>query len=106
MSVFPNTVFYLNDEPCETLQIPDNIEIIEDEAFFYCSNLRTVNLGKNVKSIGKNAFQGCGSLLSIECPCFDFGYFVTEANVFYGRAPLKPSVNLLTMEFNRSLLAG
>ena len=37
--------------------IPDNIEKINDGAFWNCRNLESVTIGKNVKSIGKYAFQ-------------------------------------------------
>lgn len=36
------------------------------QAFYYAANLKEITLGKNVKSIGTNAFEGCDG---IKRPC-------------------------------------
>lgn len=55
---------------CDKLKniiIPDSVEIIEDFAFAYSSRLESIDIGNRVKSIGRNAFDGCG-LKSITIP--------------------------------------
>ena len=50
------------------LVIPDNVKIIEDFAFFACTGLTSVTIGKSVTSIVEGAFQSCSSLTSISIP--------------------------------------
>ena len=51
------------------ITIPPNIEYIKSAAFYNCKNLKNVNfLGEGLKSIGKTAFQNCGSLEIIRLP--------------------------------------
>lgn len=50
------------------LVIPDNVKIIDDFAFFACTGLTSVTIGKSVTSIGEGAFQSCSSLTSISIP--------------------------------------
>lgn len=50
----------------DTLVIPDSVEQIEDEAFADCTNLKSIILGKGVKSIGRLAFYRCVSLERID----------------------------------------
>lgn len=49
----------------ESIVIPDSVEIIGDEAFYKCSYLKSVTLGKNLKKIGDNAFYYCQKLESV-----------------------------------------
>lgn len=46
----------------------DLVICIGDAAFDYCSMLRTVNLGENIKSIGDYAFKHCYNLGDINIP--------------------------------------
>lgn len=51
----------------ESIEIPDSVTVIANGdlytgAFAYCKNLKTVNIGKGIKHIGKNAFRYCSSL--------------------------------------------
>ena len=48
--------------------VPDSIKIIGYDAFFYCTNLTSINISDSVKSIGCDAFFGCGNLKSIIIP--------------------------------------
>ncbi len=50
------------------LQYFSNIEIINEKAFWGCSNLTTIVVPPNVISIGDLAFSGCTSLESIVIP--------------------------------------
>ena len=49
-----------------SITIPPSVTSIGEEAFSYCNNLVTVNLGTNSQlTIGNAAFRGCSSLTSI-----------------------------------------
>lgn len=48
-----------------TLKMPDNLEYINDGAFFKCKNLISLEIPKNVKYIYSNVFLNCSSLKKI-----------------------------------------
>ncbi len=48
-----------------SLIIPDNVEMIGNYAVRYNYNLQSLTLGKEVKEIGKSAFEGCNALRCI-----------------------------------------
>ncbi len=48
--------------------IPDSVEIIGSQAFYYNYYLTRVELGNGIKSIGDSAFYGCSGLTSITIP--------------------------------------
>ena len=50
----------------EELELPTNLKIICDSAFFRCKNLRTVYIPASVRTIGRWAFHGCNRLERIE----------------------------------------
>lgn len=63
---------YFNDGPfsktnIERLILGDNIEIITTRANVGCSELRYLEIGKNVSFIGKEAFAECPALSTIVC---------------------------------------
>ena len=49
------------------LDLPSSIEKIEDQAFYYCSNLISwcINFSKNLKEIGQEAFWGCDNFATL-----------------------------------------
>lgn len=51
----------------ENVQIPENVTVIGDEAFSYCSII-SITIPDSVEEIGCGAFLGCSSLLSITIP--------------------------------------
>ena len=51
-----------------TIDIPNQITVINSEAFYDCTNLKSVHLPENLKSIGKHSFQSCTSLTDITIP--------------------------------------
>ena len=52
----------------DKIAIPDSVTSIYDYAFYYCSNLTSINLPEGIKSIGNSAFYHCSSLTSINLP--------------------------------------
>ena len=48
--------------------IPETLETIGDYAFYGCTMLRELQLGKNLKNIGVSCFEYCTSLPSIKLP--------------------------------------
>ena len=67
----PNSVTTIGDNAfkyCSSLTsitIPDNVTTIGDNAFQYCSSLTSITIPDNVTSIGDYAFSGCSSLTSV-----------------------------------------
>ena len=51
-----------------SITIPNSLTVINDAAFYGCSNLKSINLPNTVTSIGKSAFAGCSGLESITIP--------------------------------------
>lgn len=50
----------------EEVTIPDDVLIIEANAFWGCSKLTKVKIGKDVTSIGEDAFYACSNLSNFE----------------------------------------
>lgn len=48
-----------------SINIPDSVTTIGNNAFEYCSSLTSVTIPNSVTSIGISAFQGCSSLTSV-----------------------------------------
>ncbi len=62
------TEAFLNCNNLLSIEIPDNITIIENYAFFQCFNLKSVKLSKNLAIIGNSSFGNCYELNSISLP--------------------------------------
>jgi len=60
--------------------IPDNVEIIDRNAFYYCTDLARVTIGEGVKSIGTNAFNSCPLSILV----YQGSYALTTENAFSG----------------------
>jgi len=81
----------------QELIIPDSVRYINNDAFYYCNGMTSVNLGLGVEAIGESAFNGCYGLQEILIPAstsaIDSGAFrnctsltgiwVDEANASY-----------------------
>ena len=52
----------------KTLDIPNSVTTIGNNAFQDCSNLVTVDIHNSVTTIGNNAFQNCSNLVDIDIP--------------------------------------
>ncbi len=48
-------------------QIPDSVTGIESDAFGKCTALKSIVIGDNLSSVGKNAFKDCDSLETVYC---------------------------------------
>ena len=62
--VLPETLVSIGDEAfynlgVDSLSIPDNVISIGQKAFKSCNKLKAVNIGKGIKAIGDEAFNGC-----------------------------------------------
>lgn len=51
-----------------SVEIPNSVQEIGQNAFSGCKNLTSITIPENVEEIGNNAFAGCKSLTSIEIP--------------------------------------
>ena len=51
-----------------SIQIPDSVFAIGDEAFIRCKKLKQITLGKGVRFIGERAFSECAALTEITLP--------------------------------------
>ena len=60
---------YLFKQPSiTTFSIPNNIQAIHYDAFYGCTHLQDVQIGRNVETIDMEAFAGCTSLRSVKFP--------------------------------------
>ena len=67
VSVIDNSAFdYLSD--LRSIEIPSTVQVINSNAFYDCENLESVVLHEGLKEIGGCAFLGCRKLKSIEIP--------------------------------------
>lgn len=68
---FPSTLVRLGKESMSSVNslknitLPEGLEIIGDNAFYYSAMLERVNIPSTVKSIGKSAFENCSALSSL-----------------------------------------
>lgn len=52
----------------QSIDIPNNIEEISDNAFYFCDNLKNIYIPDSVKYIGKKAFAHCIDLVRVTIP--------------------------------------
>lgn len=64
----------VDSKSATSVTIPDTVTIdghvfqvtsVADKAFYKCTKLKTVSIGKNVTSIGSSAFEGCTNLTKV-----------------------------------------
>jgi deoxycytidine triphosphate deaminase len=58
------------------ITIPDSVELIDELAFAFNSDLRSVHIGRGVKRIMPGAFSGCTRLDKITIDCENDNYYV------------------------------
>ena len=51
-----------------SIELPDGVTSIEDEAFFSCASLESVALPDSLTSIGDSAFLFCDALINLTLP--------------------------------------
>ena len=56
---------YLGSSDRTSFTVPESVTSIENCAFRNCKNLKNIEIGSNVESIGLNAFEGCANLTDI-----------------------------------------
>ena len=71
-----------SDLDIESVTLPDTITEIQGYAFQSCSNLKSVKLSSNLKTLGNNVFFLCSSLESVELPetIEDLGIFTFQGS--------------------------
>jgi len=52
----------------ESFVVPNRVKVIDDTAFYWCTNLTSITLPDTLKVIRSNAFYGCENLTSINIP--------------------------------------
>ncbi len=62
------TVVGVKNKNVGSIEIPDGIRYIGNEAFMGCHRLRRVTIPDSVRGIGHSAFKGCRSLTSVTIP--------------------------------------
>ena len=65
----------------EEVVLPQSLEKLGGDCFYYCKNLKKVNIPKNVRVMGDNPFAGCPKLeITNESP-----NFILQDGVLYNR---------------------
>jgi len=59
---------FFNCDSLTSIVIPEGVTSIGSEAFYGCSSLTSIEISASVTSIGASAFYNCSSLTSIEIP--------------------------------------
>jgi len=60
--------FAFQETQIKKIELPENLEIIENGAFEWCTQLKTIKFNENLKKIGEKCFESCGTLKEIELP--------------------------------------
>ena len=53
----------------ENFTIPENVTLIEKDAFGYCSSLKEITVPKSVTAVGDYAFFNCTNLHTVNMKC-------------------------------------
>ena len=88
----------------KSITIPDSVEEIDDSAFWCCSGLTHIEMGKNLKRIGKNAFGNLLHLTELEIPASvkdidEFAFDGKYLKVIKVLNPFPPTLHFCRFEF-------
>ena len=100
---FSGAQVYLNDEIIQNISsvdIPDGITTIRNEAFYGFTKLSSITIPNSVTSIGESAFTGCNSLTSITIPNSVTSIGRYAFNGCIGLTSIKLGKSLETIEYN------
>ena len=61
------------------MELPDTLEIIDDESFRECERLKSLSIPKSCKDIGEDAFRACMSL-TLDCSKNDMAFEYAKDN--------------------------
>ena len=75
---------YLNNRLVDELIIPTEVTGIKEYTFYNCKSITTVNVHKNVDSIGSYSFSGCENLAYIDVASENNVYF-SQDGVLYNK---------------------
>ncbi len=78
-----------------SLVIPDKVTTVGSNAFYNCSHLNNVTVGKAVTSIGENAFTKCTGLVSVKWNAVNCPDFTSTAS----KRPFNGLTNISSIEF-------
>ncbi|MGM9900324.1 MAG: leucine-rich repeat protein [Bacilli bacterium] len=107
-SILPTTIIIgkrscMNNPYLKHLTFSNKIEVIEEYAFYNCSNLESVNFNDQLKVISQNAFRLCGSLTDIIIPSsvekIETNAFAFCNNVVRMELPLTINDNTITISY-------
>lgn len=87
---------WLYETPIKELQIGDETTIIEKHAFWGCSELTKVSIGKNIKTIEYGAFYKCLKVRDFYC----YSESVPEATEGFSAMEMTLSGDFITYRFN------
>ena len=70
MKIVDNVLVKVDDNDIKngTIEIPNNVTSISENAFYNCTSLKEINIPDNVTNIGDGAFNVCSSLEAITIP--------------------------------------
>ncbi|HNW57390.1 MAG TPA: leucine-rich repeat protein [Bacteroidales bacterium] len=58
----------------DTIKLPESITVIDKDAFYYCTNLRSITFPEKLSKVGSQAFYYCYNLKSIICHNKDLNF--------------------------------
>lgn len=88
------SAFFSNET--SAIVLPDTVSEIMRGAFFGCSNLRYIHLGKGVKQVADNVFGACEQLAAVEFPVGieSIGYAVFDSCTELGEISIPSSAEI------------
>lgn len=57
---------FYNNQAIKSVTVPDSVEALETQAFYWCEELERITFGTGLKSVAKYSLGGCFALESIE----------------------------------------